>query len=170
MKSPGPLVQMDGEQLPFRDESFQLVGAFDLIEHLREPQTLLREAYRVLQPGGYLIVTVPAYAHLWSYFDKLSHHRQRYEKDQLGDEVIRAGFELRQLEYWFASLYPVVWLGRRLNLSGHTRHGQTFELWVIPLVNEAAKLVLELERIVSRWMHWPFGTSLMAVGWKAKGR
>ncbi len=69
-------------QLPFEDNSFDLVCAFDVIEHIEDDQTAVNEVYRVLKPGGKYCLTVPAFQFLWSEHDEINHHFRRYSKDR----------------------------------------------------------------------------------------
>lgn len=54
-----PDIQADGCYLPFADESFDCVICAELLEHIRNPIDVLKEVYRVLRPGGTLLLTVP---------------------------------------------------------------------------------------------------------------
>ena len=66
------------EELPFAAASFELVACLDVIEHTPDDRLALRELHRVTVPGGYLVVTVPAYPALWSQHDVVNGHHRRY--------------------------------------------------------------------------------------------
>ena len=70
-------------ELPFPDHSFDLVCAFDVIEHVEDDVKAVSEMYRVCSPGGMVAVTVPAFQSLWSKHDEINHHKRRYTKKQL---------------------------------------------------------------------------------------
>ena len=71
------------EELPWPDASFDLITCLDVIEHTPDDRTALRELHRVCRPGGWLLVTVPAYPALWSLHDEANHHYRRYSRAAL---------------------------------------------------------------------------------------
>jgi SAM-dependent methyltransferase len=77
--------------LPFDDASFDLVCAFDVIEHIEDDQLAIREAARVLKQGGAYLFTVPAYQFLWSDHDVVNHHFRRYTKKEMAQKIKRNG-------------------------------------------------------------------------------
>ncbi|HUS16996.1 MAG TPA: class I SAM-dependent methyltransferase [Chloroflexia bacterium] len=85
--------------LPFADASFDIVTALDVIEHLDDDLATLRELYRVMRPGGILIISVPAYRILWSYWDQILGHRRRYTTVNMRRVVRRAGWRVRKVSY-----------------------------------------------------------------------
>ncbi|HEX7294914.1 MAG TPA: class I SAM-dependent methyltransferase, partial [Pyrinomonadaceae bacterium] len=80
------------EQLPYENESFDLVTALDVIEHLDDDVAGLGEIRRVLRPGGYVLVFVPAFMFLWGVQDDVSNHRRRYTLHGLLTALKEAGF------------------------------------------------------------------------------
>ena len=93
------LVAADSVRLPFPAESMDCVLALDVIEHIRDDVAALREAYRVLRPGGVLVLTVPAFMSLWRSHDELYGHHRRYSKAGLLSAVRAAGFETERCEF-----------------------------------------------------------------------
>ena len=87
------LLQADARALPFGEE-FDLVGAFDVIEHIDDDSGALQEAYRVLRPRGGLLITVPQHRWLWSEADEYAHHQRRYTRGTLTRVVRHAGFDI----------------------------------------------------------------------------
>jgi ubiquinone/menaquinone biosynthesis C-methylase UbiE len=157
-------IQGDAVSLPF-GETFDAVGLFDVIEHLEDDRHVLESAYRVLRPGGLVLVTVPANERLWSYFDILARHQRRYSKKQLGERLTEAGFTIEFLSYYMAAMFPVVllwrWMGRMVN-SQAVQSG-TVDLRVYPVANELMYFALCAERHLLMRRGLPFGTSLVAV-------
>lgn len=96
------------EQLPFADGSFDLTLALDVIEHVPNDLRALEELFRVLQPGGSLLVTVPALQMLWGAHDVTAGHYRRYTLSKLCDRVEAAGFEVLIATYFNTLLFPVV--------------------------------------------------------------
>jgi SAM-dependent methyltransferase len=164
-----PLVQGDARHSPF-GRRFHLIGMFDVLEHLADDMQMLRDVRALLEPGGVLLVTVPARRSLWSYFDEGSQHFRRYEQPELGEKLREAGFEVRHLSYFMCSIYPLLWMTRRLRKqSGHAPAQDPGlvarrEFRILPVINEALTAVLGLEAIwVSHGHRLPFGTSLLAL-------
>src|SRR5947199_6545096 len=71
------------EELPWDDATFDLVTCLDVIEHVPDDAAALAEIRRVCRPGGWLLVTVPAYQALWSRHDEANHHYRRYSRSSL---------------------------------------------------------------------------------------
>jgi SAM-dependent methyltransferase len=85
------------EELPWDEETFDLVTCLDVIEHTPDDVVTLRELARVTKPGGWLLVTVPAYQALWSRHDEDNHHYRRYGRGPLRAAVLAAGWEVRRM-------------------------------------------------------------------------
>src|SRR4051794_27862985 len=103
-----PLVIGDANAPPF-GEAFDLVGLFDVLEHLPDDEGVLRKMSSLLLPGGVLLLTVPANPDLWSYFDVASHHVRRYRLDELRSKLIAAGFDIEYITHFMRALVPVMW-------------------------------------------------------------
>ena len=93
--------------LPFEDEVFDVVTAFDVIEHCEPEDTALDEVRRVLRPGGHLVLSVPAYSWAWTDFDVANGHHRRYTTARAAAAVERAGFVADRVTYGFASVFPM---------------------------------------------------------------
>ncbi|PJE46664.1 MAG: hypothetical protein CUR34_08535 [Sediminibacterium sp.] len=78
-----PLIQGSITELPFENNSYDLVCAFDVIEHVADDTKAVEEMMRVCKPGGHVAITVPAYAFLWGEHDEINQHFRRYTKTEL---------------------------------------------------------------------------------------
>ena len=107
------------ECLPLAPGDVDVVCFLDVLEHLAEPRVALQEAWRVLAPGGRLVVNVPAHPWLWSSADEFLGHVRRYTRRGLRTEIEAAGFRTRLVTHVFSWLVPPVWATRRLR----ARHG-----------------------------------------------
>lgn len=77
------LIQGSILELPFEDQSYDLVCALDVIEHVEDHQLAVREMQRVCKPNGLVCVTVPAFMFLWNQHDDVNHHVRRYDQTLL---------------------------------------------------------------------------------------
>src|SRR5437868_2953851 len=93
------LCKADAAELPFRDRQFDIITALDVIEHLDDDLTALVELRRTLRPGGLLIISVPAYPALWSYWDDILGHRRRYTVGAMRGVARAAGLVVRKASY-----------------------------------------------------------------------
>jgi SAM-dependent methyltransferase len=163
--------------MPFDPGTFDAVTAFDVIEHNEDDMAILADSYRVLKPGGHLIITVPAFMWLWTHNDVLNAHARRYTAGELKWKLGQAGFKVRRVSYNNFFIFPMaasLLLLRRFTdskkeLASH--HVSTEEYQVemepaSPLVNRILTVVGQVEAKLIRYIDLPFGTSLIAVGQK----
>lgn len=108
------LLAADVTAVPLEAAGFDLVAALDVLEHL-EPPRLLAEARRLLAPGGRLLLSVPAFASLWSARDERAGHLKRYRRRLLEAELAESGFRLEFATHYQFLLFPLVWLSRKLD-------------------------------------------------------
>jgi SAM-dependent methyltransferase len=95
------------EELPFPDDSFDLILACDVIEHVPDDAAALTELRRVSASGGLLLLTVPAYGWMWSPHDVFMHHYRRYTLRGLRKRVRAAGWEPVVDSYFMTAILPV---------------------------------------------------------------
>ena len=154
------------------DTRFHLIGLFDVLEHVECETPLLQRLHGLLADGGALLLTVPAFTSLWSYFDEASHHCRRYSAGGLRNRLTDDGFRVEFLTPYMATLFPILWTAR--GLRGLMRSGRRSrrsakdlarsELRVIPVVNALLKAAVSWERrVIERRGRLPFGTSLLAL-------
>lgn len=97
------------EQLPFKPGTFDMLTALDLVEHLQDDGPALREMFRVLRPGGILILTVPAVPLLYGPHDRVLGHWRRYSSADLARRVLQAGGSgVRQMGYFMSLPFPLL--------------------------------------------------------------
>jgi SAM-dependent methyltransferase len=104
--TPGTGVRASALALPFGTGTFDVVGAFDVIEHCEPEEQALAELARVLTPGGRLLASVPAYQWAWSDHDVRAGHYRRYTLPRLVAAVEGAGLNVRRSTYAFAGVFP----------------------------------------------------------------
>jgi SAM-dependent methyltransferase len=164
------LVQSTVEELRVSG-AFDLICAFDVLEHVSDDVRALTELRHRLQGTGAVLLTVPAHQKLWSPVDEAGHHYRRYSEEQLQMVLERAGYRVTYMTPFMSVLYPLIWMARRATRSpsGRVSRGRAFELArrelrIIPLWNEVllTLLSLELPRLRAR-ARIPVGTSILAV-------
>jgi len=172
-RSSGPLVQGDVRHCPF-GKPFDLIGMFDVLEHIPQELETLTALRQALAPEGRLILTVPAHQYLWSYFDEAAHHCRRYSSQDIRERLTEAGFEVEFLSQFMAFIFPLVWLVRKIRGRGKesgseaARNLTSREFRVVPVLNELLTGLLNLEASwLNRGHHLPIGTSLIVVARRA---
>jgi SAM-dependent methyltransferase len=153
------------EALPWDDATFDLITCLDVIEHTPDDRLTLRELRRVCKPGGWLLVTVPAYQALWSLHDEANHHYRRYSRASLRSAALAAGWQLERMTS-FNTLLLAPAAAVRVAQRRFRRDGEyTPELRIGPeWLNAALERPLRLEaRWLSRGGTLPAGLSLLAV-------
>jgi len=145
--------------LPFADTTFDAVVLLDVLEHLADPGSLVRETGRVLRQGGVVVIMVPAGPELWSYWDNMHGHQRRYTKVTLA-AVFGDGWRREALEYSFSWMYPFVWGFRRI-MQRRRRPSAHSDFIEIPRVLNALQVALgRMEGRAQRYVSAPFGTTL----------
>ena len=154
---------MDARQIPFERE-FDVVGAFDVLEHIAEDELVLSEMFKATRPGGGILLTVPQHQFLWSELDRHSMHQRRYNRAHLRGKVERAGFCVERITSFVSFLLPLLILSRR------KRKDQ--DLWAeVPRMNRSLNAFFEktlaAERALIRsGISFPAGGSLLLVARK----
>jgi SAM-dependent methyltransferase len=156
-----PFVQGWGTELPFHDASFGIITALDVVEHIPDDVGFLRELYRVLRPGGLLLVTVPAYQFLWSRHDEFNHHQRRYRRRTLRAVIERAGFDITKLSYYNTLLFPLA-VARKAMMRFESGAAPTSHLDEVPEpLNSVLRRILVGEGPIIKRYNLPFGASLI---------
>lgn len=150
--------------LPFADDSFDLVTALDVIEHIEEEGAALHELRRVLRPAGLLLLTVPAFEVLWGDQDEISHHFRRYTDASLRRALQAAGFVVERSSYFNTLLFAPIAALRMLRRAVRTPSAARtdFDLGSARLNGVLSRLLSAEAEAVSR-TRLPFGVSLLAL-------
>jgi 2-polyprenyl-3-methyl-5-hydroxy-6-metoxy-1,4-benzoquinol methylase len=161
------------QELELPPKSIRAIALFDVLEHLDQPEELLREIHRILEPEGVVIITVPAFQSLWSAEDIALGHFRRYTKSSLAQLIAKEGYSILTNKYIFAALVPLAFLMRTLPYRLLPKQSQletlsrnTSRLAPSPQINALATFVLRLELRLARWLPLPFGLSVLAIGEK----
>lgn len=154
------------ERLPWDEEMFDLVTLLDVLEHTADDRVTLNELHRVVRPGGYLLVTVPAYQALWSSHDVVNHHYRRYSRRALRAAAGGAAWSVERITFFNALLLPpaiAVRLAQKLRRESAAQHTPDAEIgprWLYP----ALEMPLRAEASwLRRDLNLPVGLSLLAL-------
>lgn len=156
-------VQMDARQIPAIGV-FDLIGAFDVIEHIADDEGVLRGMRAATQTGGGTIIAVPQHPWLWSHADDLAHHQRRYRRGELETKLRRNGFEILFSSSFTALLLPLM-AASRLKSCGKEGENDPFrEFKLKPYINRLFTEVLcaEVRMTLAGW-RWPAGGSRIVV-------
>jgi len=160
------VVLAEGGAPPFAP-SFDLVGLFDVVEHVEDDAELLARAAGLALPGGWILVTVPADPRLWSSLDEYAGHLRRYTRAAVFDLFARAGLEPIRVVPLFRLLWPLGRLRARLFGRRPVERPED-EYRVSTVTNRALAALLRLERAVAGGSERGAGTSWLALG-RARG-
>ena len=161
------LTQGVAEALPFSVEIFEVVTCLDVLEHA-DDEAALAELFRVCKPGGWLLITVPAYRLLWSEHDEALRHRRRYCAGELRRKVEAAGFRVCRLTYVLAILLlPIALFRLAQRLYKRQRAAPKTAHIILPnLLNRLLVWLLDVEARLARLVSLPFGVSIVCVARK----
>lgn len=141
---------------------YSLILMLDVLEHVREPQALLRRGLELLEPEGTLLVTVPAFLSIWTAHDELNEHVTRYTRGRLVDLARGVGIEVLDAHYFFHWLFAAK-LATRL-YERVVRATPSVPTVPAGWLNRALLHGSRLEAAVLGRLPVPFGSSLMLVG------
>ena len=154
------------DNIPYKPESFDVVVAFDVIEHVEHDVESLASLGKQLAPGGRLIMTVPAMPWLWSKHDETHHHFRRYTSASLNEALLKAGLKPVRISYFNTLLFPLI-AGLRLVRKAFGLKETADDAMPSPAVNGLLKSIFGFE---SNWVgrvSMPVGVSLLAVAQRA---
>lgn len=162
-------VQMDARSIPFR-EHFDVIGAFDVIEHIQEDEVVLGAVRAALRPGGTVILTVPQHPRLWSPQDVEAGHVRRYTSRGLHAKVRAAGFEVVRSASFVSLLLPLM-VASRLRMR-RVSPDQAFDaldtLRQPPPINLVLEAVMRVERaLIRHGLAFPAGGSILMIARRA---
>jgi len=162
-------------ELPFGEKSFDLVTAFDVVEHEEDDRATLRGFRDLLRDGGKIAISVPAYMFMWGEHDDAAHHRRRYTVTELRSKIEESGFQVLRITYFNFLLFPIAVvfryvkrfasaLNRRLGLKSGLR--SDFIITSPPIINPIFTWIFGAEADMSQRFNYPFGASIFVIAQK----
>jgi SAM-dependent methyltransferase len=157
-----PLFQLDARVLPF-DGDFDVVGAFDVLEHIPDDRTAFKALRNAVRPGGGVIVTVPQHQWLWSPVDEVARHQRRYSREELIERLRDAGLDPIRVTSFMSLLLPLMIVARK-RAAPADEYDFRSEFGLPRLVDASLEAVVTAERALLRsGLTLPAGGSLLAV-------
>jgi SAM-dependent methyltransferase len=161
------LLQMDARSIPASEE-FDVIGAFDVLEHIKEDEQVMAQIHAALKPGGGTIIAVPQHPWLWSPADESACHQRRYARGELERKLQRAGFRILHSTSFNALLLPLM-IASRFTMRAQAHSGARLEplseLQMPDWLNRVLSAILQSEiALTMAGLRWPIGGSRMAVG------
>ena len=160
-------------ELSFSSDTFDVVCAYDVIEHIEADILAITEIHRVLNSNGQYMITVPAYQFLWSNHDVVNHHFRRYTKTELVSKLSSATFTTEYTTYFNTLLFPPIAFVRfLLNLLPKGKNNKTSgsDNEVLSSNGLLNKMLFQIfkseEKILSKKVSLPFGVSILSIGRK----
>jgi 2-polyprenyl-3-methyl-5-hydroxy-6-metoxy-1,4-benzoquinol methylase len=143
-------------------KSFDLITAFDVLEHIPDVAPAARAIRDALSPQGWLVCSVPAYQFLWSRHDELNHHCRRYTRQLLTEHLEQGGFRVDWSSHFNSLLFPPIAAVRLLRKVIPDRSDAPEMGEVNPLLNRALETLFGAERVLLRRAPLPVGVSILA--------
>jgi SAM-dependent methyltransferase len=140
---------------------FDVIGAFDVVEHIEDDQAAIAAIARRLKPGGKFIATVPAHQWMWSAHDVVNHHHRRYSLKGFRNLIEGSPLRLEKIGYFNSLLFPVA-VAERMASKVRGKDDSDLTLPAAPL-NTALERVFAAERHLIGRVPLPPGLSLFAV-------
>lgn len=163
-------IQMDATAIPFEEE-FDVIGAFDVIEHIDDDMTVLYGIHKALKPRGGLVLTVPQHEFMWSSIDEFVHHRRRYNRENLLNKIESAGFQVDYVTSFVFMLFPLMLVSRlfhRKRKMKPTVADFNKQVRFNPLVNRICGWLMRIDELmIACRISLPWGGTLLVVARKS---
>lgn len=140
---------------------YDLIGAFDVIEHIADDSAAIAAIAAKLKPAGKLVMTVPAHPWMWSAHDVVNHHQRRYSKTALKRLIEHSPLKLERIGYFNSLLFPLA-VAERMASKLRGKDDADLTLPAAPL-NAALEHTFAAERHLIGRVPLPPGLSLFAV-------
>ena len=151
--------QQDARKMD-EEDLYDVIGAFDVIEHINEDELVLSNLSRALKSRGHLLVTVPQHRWLWSVVDEHACHVRRYTREELVRKVTRSGLSVEYMTSFVSLLVPVMWLSRLR--SNNVNYDPIDEFQIPNWLNRLLEMILTFELgLLKIGIRLPFGGSLL---------
>lgn len=163
-------IQMDARNIPYSDE-FDVIGAFDVLEHIVDDDIVLRQVHAALKPRGFILLTVPQHAWLWSSVDEYACHVRRYSASDIHYRLKASGFQIIRSTSFVTTLLPAMLISRFFKKAQSVEDVDVAaELKLPPWLNSIFLGALGIEAfLIKIGLNFPAGGSRLVVAQKMNG-
>jgi SAM-dependent methyltransferase len=149
-------------------EKFDLIVAFDVIEHIENDVAAISNINRMLHKGGGLIMTVPQHMFLWSKLDEIVKHKRRYSRRELVTKLQENGFDISYSTSFVFALFPLMLISRMFDKGRDQSQSDEVELEKRVKFSNALNSIFDLfmridEFLIRLGVSLPFGGTLVVV-------
>ena len=161
------LIRLDARKIESKNK-YDIIGAFDVIEHISEEDIVLKEINNSLKKNGKFIFSVPQHEFLWSIYDDLGFHKRRYSRKYLVQKLKENNFEIIYINSFNSFLLPAMYVSRFLNKFKKKEEFDVMdELKINNFLNNIFKKILNFEYFLSKiGINFQFGGSLIGIAKK----
>ena len=146
-------------------KEFEVVGAFDVLEHIRDDLKAIKKINSALKSKSFFILSVPQHMFLWSQYDEFGCHFRRYSKNEIESKLRKSGFRILHSTSFNSLLLPIMAISRIFKQGTmYNNKNVLSELKIHPFTNLILSLILKLEfRFIRLGVNFAFGGSRMIV-------
>lgn len=149
-------------------QKFDLITSLDVLEHVSDDKKALKKIKSFLYKNGHVIITVPAYPWLFSYWDKILGHHRRYSKKVLNDVISQSGLKIIKLSYIFSFLLlPVIFFRLIRSQVFKSSKPQSDFIDLPKFIHQLLFALSCFEQFLLRYINLPFGLSIVVVAQKS---
>jgi len=153
-------------------EQFDMITAFDVLEHIDDDRAAIANISAMLRPGGMLVVSVPQHMFMWGELDEIVKHKRRYSRGELLGKLAASGFETKRCSSFVFTLFPLMYLSRRLDKRRDPSHSDEAALarrvTFPPLLNWLLDRLMRVDEVLIKLgFSLPFGGTLLVVARKS---
>lgn len=163
-------IQLDATQMPF-ENTYDAIGAFDVLEHIDDDIAVIRNVHKALKPKGLFFISVPQYQWMWSHMDDIDQHKRRYSRKELKTKLTQNGFEVKYRSSFVFILFPLMLVSRNFKKNKKfqelTFEEKLSELQLSPAMNFLLESFMRIDEVLLKMnLSLPFGGSLITVARK----
>lgn len=164
-------IQLDATKMPFENQ-YDAIGAFDVLEHIEEDTTVMKEVHKALKKDGLFYISVPQHQWMWSINDDIAYHKRRYSRKEMLQKLKNAGFETVFVSSFVFTLFPSMYVSRffkrkKVEITHEVIIKEFNELTLNPALNSVFRFFMRIdELLIKTGISLPFGGSLLVVAKK----